>query len=60
MVDVIEPMGSIVTVYLSVGDNDLVATIDADTQIEEGDRVELALDMAKTHVFDKATEKAVY
>jgi len=60
MVDVIEPMGSIVTVYLSMGDNDLVATIDAETQIKEGARVELALDMAKTHVFDKATEKAVY
>jgi multiple sugar transport system ATP-binding protein len=60
MVDVIEPMGSIVTVYLSMGDSDLVATIDAETQIREGAQVELALDMAKTHVFDTATEKAVY
>ena len=60
MVDVIEPMGSIVTMYLSCGDHDLIATIDAETKAVEGQELDVVLDMAKTHVFEKDTEKAVY
>ncbi len=59
-VDVIEPMGPIVTMYLSCGDHDIIATIDAETKAKEGTDIELILDMAKTHVFDKETEKAIY
>ena len=59
-VDVIEPMGPIVTMYLSCGDHDVIATIDAETQAVEGTEIDLVLEMAKTHVFDKDTEKAVY
>lgn len=60
MVDVIEPMGPIVTMYLSCGDHDLIATIDAETKAKESQEIEMVLDMEKTHVFDKETEKAVY
>jgi multiple sugar transport system ATP-binding protein len=60
IVDVIEPMGPIVTMYLSCGDHDVIATIDAETQAKESAEIELILDMPKTHVFDKDTEKAVY
>jgi len=59
-VDVIEPMGPIVTMYLSCGDHDMVATIDAETKSKENTEIDLVFDMAKTHVFDKATEKAIY
>jgi multiple sugar transport system ATP-binding protein len=59
-VDVIEPMGHIVTVYLSAGNNQVVATIDADTKIEEETEVELIFDMIKTHLFDKVSGKAIY
>lgn len=59
-VDVIEPMGPVVTMYLSCGDHDVIATIDAETQAKENAEIELILDMAKTHVFDKETEKAIY
>jgi multiple sugar transport system ATP-binding protein len=59
-VDVIEPMGSIVTIYLSCGNHDMVATIDAETKAGESEEIELIFDMAKTHVFDKDTEKAIY
>lgn len=59
-VDVIEPMGPTVTVYLDVAGNNVVATVDAETKIKEDTEVELVLDMAKTHVFDKASEVAVY
>ncbi len=60
MVDVIEPMGPIVTMYLTCGDHALIATIDAETKAKEGEEIELILDMVKTHVFDKESEKAVY
>lgn len=60
IVDVIEPMGPIVTMYLRCGEHSLVATIDAETKAKEGQEIELVFDMAKTHVFDKVTESAVY
>ncbi|MCX6344374.1 MAG: sn-glycerol-3-phosphate ABC transporter ATP-binding protein UgpC [Armatimonadetes bacterium] len=59
-VDVIEPMGHIVTVYLSAGGNDIVASIDAETKIKEETEVELVFDMVKTHLFDKVSGKAIY
>lgn len=60
MVDVVEPMGPIITMYLSCGDHDIIATIDAETKCKESSEIDLILDMAKTHVFDKDTEKAIY
>ncbi len=59
-IDVIEPMGPVVTMYLSCGDHPVIATIDAETKFKESSEIELVFDMAKTHVFDKETEKAVY
>ncbi len=59
MVDVIEPMGPIVTMYLSCGGHDIIATIDAETQVKEGAPMEALFDMSKCHIFDKETEQAV-
>ena len=59
-VDVIEPMGAIVTTYLTAGPHALVATIDADTKAKEGEQIDLVLDMERTHVFDKETEQAFF
>lgn len=59
-VDVIEPMGAIVTLYLTCGKHTIVATIDAETQAVEEQPIDLVLDMKKAHVFDKETENAIY
>jgi len=59
-VDVIEPMGPIVTMYLTSGEHSLVATIDAETKAKEGREMEIVLDMEKTHLFDDETKEAVY
>lgn len=59
-VDVIEPMGAIVTAYLTAGPHSLVATIDADTKAKEAEQIDLVLDMERTHVFDKETEQAYF
>ena len=60
LVDVIEPMGAIVTMYLTTGKHSLVATIDAETKAEEAADTEFVFDMEKTHLFDKETEEAIY
>ena len=59
LVDVIEPMGAIVTAYITTGKHSLVATIDAETKMVEEREMEFVLDMEKTHVFDKDTEQAI-
>jgi multiple sugar transport system ATP-binding protein len=59
-VDVIEPMGSIVTMYLKTGSHNLIATIDAETKAQDEQSINLVFDMARTHLFDKETEIAIY
>ena len=60
LVDVVEPMGAIVTMYLTSGEHASVATIDSETKAKEGQEIEIVLDMEKTHLFDKETEEAIY
>ena len=59
-VDVIEPMGAIVTLYLTCGKHTIVATIDAESQAVEEKPLDIIIDMEKAHVFDKDTENAIY
>jgi multiple sugar transport system ATP-binding protein len=60
MVDVSEPMGDIITLYLTAGVHSLVAAIDAETQAKDGQALDIVLDLAKTHLFDTETEQAIY
>lgn len=59
-VDVLEPMGSIVTMYLAAGTHNLVATVDAESMAKEDEETSFVLDMKKTHLFDKETELTIY
>ena len=70
VVDVIEPMGSEVFVYLlfdrdvetSVegrGEGQLLVNLDPDTEVSEGDDVRVVLDRQKTHLFDRASGDAI-
>ena len=59
-VEVSEPMGDIVTLYLLAGSHSLVATIDAETQAKDGQSLDIVFDLAKTHLFDTETQKAIY
>ena len=60
MVDVSEPMGDIITLYLTAGVHQIVATVDAETQAKDGQALDVLLDLAKTHLFDVDTEQAIY
>jgi multiple sugar transport system ATP-binding protein len=59
-VDVSEPMGDIVTLYLTAGTHQIVAAIDAETQAKDGQALDIVFDLARTHLFDAATEQAIY
>ena len=58
-VDVTEPMGSTVYVYLTAGKYALVADLDAETAAKDGEPLEVGFDMGKTRLFDPETELAL-
>jgi multiple sugar transport system ATP-binding protein len=58
-VDVSEPMGDIVTLYLTVGATQLVATVDAETKAKDEQPLDVIVDLSKLHIFDPQTEAAI-
>lgn len=58
-IEVAELMGAESMLYLSLGEDELVARVDVRDQHQPGEEVELALDMAKAHFFDKDTEQVI-
>jgi multiple sugar transport system ATP-binding protein len=59
-VDVTELMGNEILLYLVAGQNTLVARVDPRSKCRVGQQAEVALNTEKLHVFDAATEKAIY
>jgi len=59
-IDVTEPLGSDIEMYLKCGEVSLIAKIDSASPAQIGDRMEVILDMNKSHLFDKQTEQALY
>ncbi|MDQ7844356.1 MAG: sn-glycerol-3-phosphate ABC transporter ATP-binding protein UgpC [Armatimonadota bacterium] len=58
-VDVHEPLGSDVILYLTAGAHSIVARVDAHTQAKMGQEIEVVLDMRKMHLFDPQTQQAI-
>ncbi len=58
-VDVHEPLGSDVILYLTVGGHSIVARVDARTTAKMGDTIEVVCNMRKLHLFDPATQAAI-
>ncbi|GAB4110434.1 MAG: ABC transporter ATP-binding protein [Roseiflexaceae bacterium] len=58
-VTVVEPLGSEVYAFIDNGGKELVARLDPRTTAKVGQPLEVIVDMAKMHIFDKETEKAV-
>ncbi|MEA1926582.1 MAG: sn-glycerol-3-phosphate ABC transporter ATP-binding protein UgpC [Candidatus Auribacterota bacterium] len=57
MVEVVEPMGAEMYVYFRAGEDKFVGRIMVRKYIKVGEKIDLALDMSKTHFFDPETEK---
>ena len=60
-VDVYEMLGSEAIVYVkqSGNENRIIAKVDADTHLKPGDKIRLAFDLEKVHVFDKLTGQTI-
>ena len=59
MVDVTEPMGSTVHAYVAAGSHSLTADLKAETSARDGQPLEVAFEMSKTHLFEPETELAL-
>jgi len=55
-VEVVEPMGSEIFLYLHAGNNNLVARVNARTEPAVGSRLACEFDMSKSHFFHAQTE----
>ncbi|BAS28740.1 ABC transporter ATP-binding protein [Limnochorda pilosa] len=58
-VDVVEPMGAEVYAYLNVGDQAMVARLDAASKAKDGEQHRVLIEMEKMYLFDPETELAV-
>ncbi|WP_027409888.1 ABC transporter ATP-binding protein [Anoxybacteroides tepidamans] len=58
-VEVAELLGAETMIYSQISGQEIVARIDARTEIRPGERIDLALDMNKAHFFDIETEKRI-
>jgi multiple sugar transport system ATP-binding protein len=58
-VDVVEPMGSEVYLYLLAGTKQFIGRMDSRTQVRPGDKLDVAVNIEHMHIFDKQTQMAV-
>jgi len=58
-VDVVEPMGSEVYLYLLTGTKSFVGRMDSRTQVRPGQDMEVVWDMSHMHIFDRETQVAI-
>ncbi|MBI3974116.1 MAG: ABC transporter ATP-binding protein [Chloroflexi bacterium] len=57
-VDVTEPLGAEIYLYLLAGEKQLIARVDPRTRADVGDEIEMVLDVSKMHIFDRQTQEA--
>ena len=58
-VDVTELLGANVNLYLMIAGQSAIATVDSRISAKIGDKIKVAFDVNRIHVFDKATELAI-
>jgi len=59
-IEVVEPMGSEVLLYLSTGKNTLVARVEPQSEAKVNQEIELVFNMDKIHLFDKDTLDRIF
>lgn len=58
-VEVVEPMGAEIYLYLSTGSHSFVARVNPHEKAEVGQKLEMAFDLRKSHLFDAQTEQVI-
>ncbi len=59
-VDVVEPMGAEIYLYLNAGNNNFVARVTNQDTATVNQDLQVVFDMSKAHFFDPATEAAIF
>ncbi len=59
-VDMVEPMGSEIYLYLNAGNNSFVARVSNQDTATMNQDLQLVFDMSKAHFFDQETEEAIF
>lgn len=59
-VDVMEPMGSEIYLYLLSGKSSYVARVDPRSQARPGAAIDVMMNLDRMHLFDKQTEQAIF
>ena len=58
-VDVTELMGAEIYLYLSIGETNLIARVSSRSKTRAGDKIKVAFEMPRLHIFDKDTERCI-
>ena len=58
-VEVVEPMGAEIYLYLNTGSHSFVARVNPHEKADVGQKLDMAFDMRKCHFFDSHTEQAI-
>ena len=58
-VEVVEPMGAEIFLYLNTGKHSFIARVDSHQKAEVNQDLDIVFDMPKTHFFDPETEKTI-
>ena len=58
-VEVTELMGAEIYLYVNVVGNAITARVDSTSQARSGDKIQMAIDMNRVHIFDKETEQTI-
>ena len=58
-VDVLEPLGHEYVAYLGIGKHSLIASIDNETKVKEGQVSKFVINLDRIHIFDATTEAAI-
>ena len=58
-VDVTELMGAEIYLYLNIGETNMIARVSSRSQSRAGQKIKIAFDMSRFHIFDKDTERCV-
>lgn len=58
-VEVLEMLGSETFLYLFVNEVSMTARVHPDTKAKAGDKIKIAIDTSKCHLFDKETEQTI-
>lgn len=59
-VEVVEPMGSEINLYLSLNEHSIIARVDSGSKAKVGDKMKAVIDTSKVHIFDPETEIAIF